>query len=178
MEDPAVTQWRTAYVAEYSEARKGVRQSQSQKLEAAQNSVHDYLKTANFNWLIRTYLSGQGYKYSQTKTEKGKLPLDGLLDIKHRPAFVIDHYGEISFNGKDRETPGIKYVVYSGLDQFTLTVTICASDSGRIFPFFLLTHEDGRLHKIDWQKQYTSPTENQLTRWLKKNLRHKNHSPT
>lgn len=178
MEDPNITAWRINYVAQYNEANRGLRQLQTQKLEDAQNRVHDYLKTANFNPLIRRFLSTTGHHWSQTKTEKGKLPLDGLLEIKHKPAFILDHYGEVSFNGKHQEAPGVRYAIRCELDQFVLVVTICASDSGRIFPFFLLTHEDGRFHKIDWRTQYTSPTESQLARWLKNNLHKKHHSPS
>lgn len=141
-----------------------LKHEQSQALSEAQEAVLAFLQESHFDRIIRQILREKRHPFLATKLIKDEIPLDGQPKTKYPPAFVFGH------TGQRLVSPGMRYSFRIGLDETVISVTICKSERGNIFPYFFVTHEDGRYHQVDWQVAFRNPSDNQLTAWLQKEL--------
>lgn len=169
-EDPQITIWRQKYVATRKVLDQEARQRQDLELISAQNAVLDFLRGSHFDSIIRQILREKSLPHTATKMINNVIPLDGQPKTKYSPAFVLDHSNQWGYS-RQLEFPGMRYFFRIGLDQTVISVTICRNDQGSIFPYFFITHEDGRSHQIDWQVAYKNPSDDQLSTWLRRELK-------
>ena len=163
--NPALDAWRTIYVEEKMAQQKALRQQQTDDLEKARLRLAEYLRKTDSNQIVKAILFDLHLKITATKSLKGELPLEGESIDGYLPVFVVDHQGLPGFKQRF-EIPGYRYSFHLGIDEVTITITFCQGVSGSIFPYFRLTHRNGRNHQLDWNVHIENPDNSQLNYWL------------
>ena len=165
----AVIKAREDRVKAWNVEQATIKRQQEARYTTSREAVLLFLSKSRLDYIIRQVIKEKGLPYHATKLVTNEVPLDGNPETKYPPAFVLDHTGQWGYSRR-REYPGLRYSFRVMLDQTVISVTICRSESGNLFPYFFITHEDGRSHQVDWQVSFANPSDDQLTTWLRKEL--------